>query len=103
MEIVSSSCGPSVTLFLLHSEDLDGGYGSAEMQPERRARRRNAGRLWPPCPPLHSGLKALNLRGMGTESPSCVGALPRHKLMVSQSSGMILGKPISSKEKLFHD
>jgi hypothetical protein len=38
-----------------------------------------------------------------TESPSCVGALPRHKLMVSQSSGMILGKPISSKEKLFHD
>jgi hypothetical protein len=66
MEIVSSSCGPSVTLFLLHSEDLDGGYGSAEMQPERRARRRNAGRLWPPCPPLHSGLKALNLRGMGT-------------------------------------
>lgn len=55
--------------------------------------RRTAGRLWPPCPASHSGLKALNLRGWG-ESASCVGVRSRHKLMVSQSNGMILGNPI---------
>lgn len=77
IEIVDAVRYTAAAFSLISSENLDRGYGSAEMRPERWSRRRNAGRRQPPCPRSHSGLKALNLRGMGTESPSNLGALPR--------------------------
>jgi hypothetical protein len=50
---------------------LSGGYGNAGMRPERRLSGRNhSGRRMPLPGFLDSGVKAVNPRGMGTESPS---------------------------------
>jgi hypothetical protein len=55
----------------LHYLDLSGGYGNAGMRPERRL----SGPEWRggmsrPKETSHSGGKAVNPRGLGTESPS---------------------------------
>src|SRR5947209_20421564 len=51
-------------------EHLGGGYGNAGMRPERRLSGRNtAGQLVLSCRSGYSGEKAINPRGMGTESP----------------------------------
>jgi len=49
---------------------LSGGYGNAGMRPERRLSGRNrSGRRRPFPSFLDSGEKAINPRGLGTESP----------------------------------
>ena len=60
---------PAVYIYCSH---LSGGYGNAGMRPERRFSGRNgSGRREPLRKPgFHSGAKAINPRGLGTESPS---------------------------------
>jgi hypothetical protein len=65
-------------IFLIHAQHvlywpyLGGGYGNAGMRPERRLSGRNgSGRRQPlRQPSCHSGAKAINPRGLGTESPT---------------------------------
>jgi hypothetical protein len=86
---------------------LDGGYGNAGMRPERRARSRNGGgRREPPQDRSHSGQKAINPRGLGTESPSkearFLFSLSEEEWSTTEALS-ILGIGIFSKERNFYD
>ena len=88
-------------------KQLGGRYGNAGMRPERRSRSRNGrGRREPPQDRLHSGQKAINPRGMGTESP-CKDARFLFSLSEEEWSNTealsILGIGIFSKEQNFYD
>ena len=88
-------------------KNLDGGYGDAGMRPERRARSRNGeGRREPPQDRIHSGQKALNPRGLGTESPSkearLLSRLSEQEWSTTKALS-ILGVGIFSKEQNFYD
>jgi hypothetical protein len=79
-----------ISIFLLRSHY----NGTAGMRPERRLRCRNeAGRYKSPRRLMHSGEKAINPRGMGTESPSSQARNGQSPLI-----GAFLDYRVNSKE-----
>ena len=91
---------------LIGWKHLSGGYGNAGMRPERRLSGRNrSGRrtLFPSF--LDSGAKAINPRGLGTESPFQKGFFPfiAAGRVVNHQSVDILGIWISLQGVYFND
>ena len=85
---------------LIGWKHLSGGYGNAGMRPERRLSGQNrSGRRQSVPSFLDSGVKALNPRGLGTESPF-QKTLSSHRYGDGQSpkSWAFLDEPFHSKE-----